>query len=260
MATELKVFTFNLRVEATVDGINHFQNRRGRILDTITSYSPDVIGFQEVNDNMRTWLGDALAPLGYTVVGCGRMADMRGESTVVAFKRHDFELVSLENKWLSMTPDVPASTFGGDQSGCPRILTAAVLKPVGSDPFLFLNTHLDHKGATARLLGAVEVIQYVSAKKLPCIITGDMNALPNTPEILAFTAAKPNGKPMVDCTATLGGTFHAFGQRAPEKMSKIDYIFTDLPCDVSRSFVLPDEPVDGVYISDHRPVCAYIEV
>lgn len=258
--SELKVFTFNLRVEAQVDGINHFQNRRGRILETITSYSPDLIGFQEVNDNMRAWLGDALAPLGYTVVGCGRMADMRGESTVAAFKRNAFELVSLENKWLSMTPEVPGSTYGGDQSGCPRIFTAAVLKPVSGAPFLFLNTHLDHKGAVARLLGAVEVMQYVSEKKLPCVITGDMNARPGTPEIAAFTAQKPNGVPMQDATALLGGTFHGFGHYPPEKMSKIDYIFTDLPCDPEKSFIIPDEPVDGVYISDHRPVCAFVEV
>lgn len=258
--SELKVFTFNLRVEAEVDGINHFRNRRGRILDTITAYAPDLIGFQEVNDNMRAWLGDALAPLGYTVVGCGRMADMRGESTVAAFKRNAFELVALENKWLSMTPDKPGSTFGGDQSSCPRIYTALTLKPVSGVPFVFLNTHLDHKGAVARLLGAVEIMQALSCKGLPFIITGDMNALPGTPEIAAFTSPQPNGVPVIDATALLGGTFHAFGRRKPEQMSKIDYIFTDLPCDPGKSFVVPDEPADGVYISDHRPVCAFVQV
>ena len=35
MSAKIKVFTFNLRVEAKVDGINIFDNRRGRILDTI---------------------------------------------------------------------------------------------------------------------------------------------------------------------------------------------------------------------------------
>ena len=43
-------------------------------------------------------------------------------------------------------------------------------------------------------------------------------------------------------------------------MSKIDYIFTDMACDASKSFVVPDEPVDGIYISDHRPVVSYIEI
>ena len=70
MSAKIKVFTFNLRVEAKVDGINTFSNRRGRILDTIKEYSPDIIGFQEANDNMREWLIDSLSD--YTVVGDGR--------------------------------------------------------------------------------------------------------------------------------------------------------------------------------------------
>ena len=75
---------------------------------------------------MREWLIDSLSD--YTVVGCGRLADWRGESTVLAFKKHMFEMISLENHWLSATPDIPASTFGGDQSNCPRIFTAVCLK------------------------------------------------------------------------------------------------------------------------------------
>jgi len=258
MSKEYKVFTFNLRVEATVDGINHFQNRKGRILDTIKSYSPDLIGFQEANDNMRAWLCDELPALGYTVVGCGRLKNYRGESTPIAYKRSEFELVNLETRWLSATPGVPASTFGGDQSGCPRILIAAELSPVEGSNFVFLNTHLDHRGKLARLLGAIEVTQYLSDRGLPFIVTGDMNATPGTPEILAFTEKKTCGREVIDATSELGGTFHGFGTR--ETMSKIDYIFTDMPCDKEKSFVLPDEPVDGIYISDHRPVCAFVEV
>ena len=213
MAAKLKVFTFNLRVEAKSDGINTFSNRRGRVLDTIREYSPDIIGFQEANDDMRAWLIDSLTD--YTVVGCGRLADWRGESTVLAFKKHIFELISLENRWLSATPNIPASTFGGDQSHCPRILTAACLKHIDAEkPFIFLNTHLDHKGPTARLLGTIEIMQYLSEKGYHFIITGDMNARPDSREIAAFCEFSPCGRPVIDATAGLGGTFHAFGQRA----------------------------------------------
>ncbi len=256
---KLKVFTFNLRVEAEVDGINRFSNRHGRVLGVIEEYLPDLIGFQEVNDDMRAWLGDALPALGYTTLGCGRNADYRGECTVIAFLRSKFDVVSMETRWLSATPLVPGSTYGGDQSRCPRVFTAAVLKPKEGAPFLFLNTHLDHKGQTARLLGAVQCISYVSEKGLPFIITGDMNAKPGTPEIDVFTAYTPCGRPVIDATAPLGGTFHGFGKYSPENMTKIDYIFTDMPCDVSESLVIPDEPVEGLYISDHRPVMAVIE-
>lgn len=255
MSVKLKIFTFNLRVESNADGINHFTNRRGRILDTIREYSPDIIGFQEANDNMRRWLIDSLDA--YTVVGCGRGADWRGESTVVAFKKHDFEMIALENRWLSTTPDAPGSTFGGDQSGCPRILTAVCLKHREADePFIFLNTHLDHKGRTARLLGAVEVVQYLADHGEHFIITGDMNAHPDAPEIAAFTASVPCGAPVIDATEQLGGTFHGFGKRNPPV--KIDYIFTDMTCDPAESFIVPNEPIDGIYITDHSPVCAFV--
>lgn len=256
MSAKLKIFTFNLRTCAKVDGINDFCNREGRILDTINSYSPDIIGFQEANDYIRRWLINNLSSE-YTLVGCGRNADYSGEAMMIAFKKHDFETISLDTRWLSATPSIPGSTFGGDQSGCPRLFTAVVLKhKEASKPFLFLNTHLDHKGKTARLLGAVEVVQYISDKKLPFIITGDMNAYPDTAEIAAFVASKPCGREVIDATSELGGTFHGFGTR--ENKIKIDYIFTDMPCDKSESFIIPDESVDGVYISDHHPVCSYI--
>ena len=101
MSATIKVFTFNLRVIAEVDGINIFHNRTGRISDTIKSYEPDLIGFQEVSTVMKKWLSDDLAPLGYTVVGCGRGKDYRGEATCIAFKRDLFELIALETRWLS---------------------------------------------------------------------------------------------------------------------------------------------------------------
>ncbi len=263
MSTTLKVFTFNLRVAVEVDGINNFFNRTGRILDTIKEYSPDLIGFQEVSGSrgMRKWLDDALAPIGYTVVGCGREKNYRGEASCLAYKRDLFELIRLETRWLSATPLSPGSRYVTDQSGCPRVYTAATLKHIDSDElFIFLNTHLDHKGSDARKLGALDIVRYLSEQKLPFIVTGDMNAVPGTPEIEVFTAYEPCGRPVLDATANIGGTFHSFGRIAPEEMTQIDYVFTDLPCDPSRSFVLPDEPVNGIYISDHRPVCAFIEL
>jgi endonuclease/exonuclease/phosphatase family metal-dependent hydrolase len=87
-----------------------------------------------------------------------------------------------------------------------------------------------------------------------------MNAIPGTPEIDAFTAYELGGKAVIDATATVGGTFHGFGHYTPEKAHKIDYIFTTLPCDTSKSYVVKDIPVDGLYISDHNPVCAYIDL
>lgn len=252
---KIKVFTFNLRCDNTVDGVNVFPNRKERILSTIREYKPDIIGFQEVLDHMRDWLRNELPE--YLVVGCGRNADYRGESAVLAYRRDKFEALSSECFWLSATPSVPGSRYGLDQSKCPRITTAVLLKPIEADtPFVFCNTHLDHHGSTARLLGSMQLLQYLSSKPYKFVLTGDFNALPDSPEIKLMTSV-PNF-PVTDATEGLGGTFHGFGKL--ENKIKIDYIFTNLPCDTADSFIIPDNAEGGVYISDHHPVCATVEI
>ena len=250
MSVTLKVCTFNLRVEATVDGINHFSNRKGRILETIRNENPDLIGFQEVNDNMRAWLLDAIPE--YVVVGCGRGKDYLGECTLIAFRKHAFEMITLDNFWLSMSPRIPGSRFGADQSGCPRIATAALLKHrQASEPFYFINTHLDHKGLQARIAGMKQVMAEIQRIGGKFLLTGDMNDYPNSEAILAATSVEG----VTDCSAYIETTFHNFGRC---NKCKIDYILTNGKA--LEAHAVSDVPVNGVYISDHYPVCATVEI
>ena len=256
---KLKVMTFNLRVESpSFDGINDLPNRKGRILETIKDEAPDLIGFQEARDSTRAWLRDTLTD--YVVVGCGRLKDYRGESAPLAFRKDKFEMVSMDTFWLSSTPKIPASTYeGSDQSDCPRIATAAVLKPIeGSELLLFINTHTDHLGAMSRTLASAQLLEYASQKGMATVITGDFNATPDAMEIKMITAGK--AFPLTDATALIGPTFHAFGKIPQSDCVKIDYVFTNLPTDPSESYALSDQPVDGIYISDHYPVVAYVNI
>jgi endonuclease/exonuclease/phosphatase family metal-dependent hydrolase len=255
MSVKLKICTFNLRVPSEKDGINHFENRKDLILACIEREKPDIIGFQEATDSSRAWLLDVLND--YAMLGCGRKKDLTGEGTLVAYKKHDFQALSMENFWLSLAPSVPGSTFGADQSKCPRITTAVVLKHKDAEkPFLFINTHLDHKGSAARLHGSIELLQFISEKSEGVILTGDMNAHPDAPEIKVITDCE--FRKLADITCHIDGTFHGFGTR--EKMSKIDYIFTDMKADPKKSYAVEDIPVDGLYISDHRPVIGFVTV
>ncbi|MBQ8408303.1 MAG: endonuclease/exonuclease/phosphatase family protein [Clostridia bacterium] len=264
MSEKLKVMTFNIRVEASIDGINYLDNRRGRILDTIAQEKPDLIGFQEVGNKSRAWLRDSLTD--YTVVGCGRYKDYRGEGAPLAFRKDRFEMVSMETFWLSCTPKVPESRYDGtDQSGCPRIATAVVLKPIESEKLLlFVNTHTDHMGAVSRILASAQLLEYASQKGMATVFTGDFNALPDTTEIKMMTANK--AFPLVDATANIESTFHAFGKlqdyadKFENRPVKIDYIFTNLQTDPDESYAVEDIPVDGIYISDHQPVVAFVEI
>lgn len=254
MKYSLTCMTFNLRVVCEGDGINMFFHRAPRILEVLKQEQPDVVGFQEVTDSMRAWLRAHLE--GYTVVGCGRDSQYHGESMLFAYKTDHIELISLEHLWLSPTPHTPGSTFGGDQSACPRMMVSALLKHNQlARPFRFINTHLDHIGAHARYLGAMQLVQYLSEHPEPFVLTGDFNALPDTPEIRLIPEALAY-RGAIDATAGLPGTFHDFGRLKGDAMQKIDYIFTDGVCE--QAHVVEDIPVEGMYYSDHSAVVARI--
>ena len=251
---KIKVMTFNLRTDTPNDGINQFFKRTHRVKAAIVDENPDLIGFQEAKDSMRKWIRDNIE--GYIFLGCGRNSNYYGESTFVGIRKDTFEIISMDSFWLSSDTKVPGSRFGIDQSKCPRIATAVRLTFEGaSEPFWFYNTHLDHVGSTARLLGSCALMTDVSARTNgeKFVITGDFNALPGTPEINFIVNAGA-----ADATATLGGTFHAFGQRKDK--IKIDYIFTNADHSAEESYVVEDNPSDGVYISDHNPVCSFVEI
>ena len=250
----LKFMTFNLRVDCASDGINSFSKRFGRVVEVIQRERPAVVGFQEVTDGMRAILREHLD--GYTVQGCGRDTDYHGESMLFAYRTDEVELISLDNLWLSPTPRVAGSTFGGDQSKCPRMLTTALLKHNDiKAPFRFVNTHLDHFGRNARYLAAMELCQLLSTYPEKFVLTGDFNATPDAPEISLITSSL-SYRGVVDCTLGLEGTFHDFGRVPLEERTKIDYIFTDGKC--SESYIVPDTPVNGQYYSDHHAICAWI--
>lgn len=249
---ELKIMSFNIRVEADCDGNNHQKNRRARILETIMAEKPDLVGFQEVSDDARAWLSTQLTA--YTLVGCGRYAGYAGEGAPLAFRRDLFDLIKMESFMLSDTPDVPGSRYeDSDQSGCPRVATAVVLRCRESGKcFLYVNAHTDHVGAKARALASRDLLAYIQKAGLPAILTGDLNATPETEEIRMLSSA------MTDATQNLGGTFHDFGRYSFGIDHKIDYIFTSLPTDPARAYAVADIPdAAGLYTSDHTPVVAY---
>lgn len=248
---KIKVMTFNLRVEVFEDGINSFSNRKDRVLSVIKEHNPDIIGFQEATESMKKWLNVVLND--YIVVGCGRDKHYGGESTTIAYKKDKFDLIELTNFWLSNTPSVPASTYGLDQSGCPRIVTSTILRHKDTNKrFLYINTHLDHVGRQARLLSSKQLINFIKEKEIPCVLTGDFNALPNTPEIKEITNY------LNDLTVNIKGTFHEFGKL--DKPTKIDYIFTNLSSNINETYIIDEKPINGVYVSDHHQICGYFEV
>lgn len=252
----IKVMTFNLRYDSEQDGINSFTNRFDRVLEVIKKENPDIIGFQEVIESMRDRLRRALPD--YCMAGCGRDSEYHGEAMMIGYRADRMEMILCENIWLSLTPSIPGSRYGGDQSGCPRMYTSLLLKHNDVEkPFRFINTHLDHVGENARYLGALQLVQAISQYNEKFVLTGDFNAEPDSPEIKLITSAL-SYRGAIDCTEGFEPTFHNFGKLSKEERVKIDYIFTDGKCE--KSYIVEDVPVNGQYYSDHYAICAYIEL
>jgi endonuclease/exonuclease/phosphatase family metal-dependent hydrolase len=250
--TELKITSFNIRVNVD-KAPNDFDSRKTRIFEFINNEQPDIVGFQEVTDYMKACLREGMK--GYTVVGCGREKNYRGEAMVVAFKTDKFEMLELKHFWLSFEPSRPGSKYEGFQSNCPRVTTAVLLKHVDVEkPIWFINTHLDHEGSTGRFLGAAQLVQFINELDAPCIMTGDFNAFPEDKEMILLK------EKLTDCTSNIKGSFHSFRELTEEEMGKIDYVFTNLPAKNDEGILHDDVPVNGTFMSDHRPVSAFVKI
>ena len=249
MPIKLKIVTFNLRCNIKGDGINMFDIRKGLILDKITNERPDIIGFQELLPSMRGFLRKHLTE--YTIVGRSRSEDYTGEHVDIAFRTETIDIFELEYFWLSPTPDIPGSRYE-EQSSCPRITTAGIFKHVGSKtPFRVYNTHLDHVGEGARVLGMKQILDRI-VFDMPVFVTGDMNALPDS------DAIRIARNKLTDLTENITSSFHGYGKHDNHK---IDYIFSDFKTAINpfETVAWTDE-VNGVYLSDHYPLLTIIEI
>lgn len=247
----MKLATFNIRCDYGQDGENNFCFRKPRILEKLRREAPDVICFQEVLPHVAVWLKEALE--GYGVIGCGRSETLEDEQMTIAYRQDRLNLIAMETFWLSETPGVPGSRYPR-QSICPRTGTEALFQELDSGlVFRVTNVHLDHEFAEARELGLRQVLARTGDHALfpnaPAVIAGDMNAEPDSPEMAALAAS-----PYRNVTENTGVTYHGFGRA--EQPCSIDYILTrGFRCEGVEKWT---EEWDGVYLSDHYPVCAVL--
>lgn len=251
-----KITTFNLRYQYTGDGKNSFISRAGNILEKINREAPDVICFQEGTDENIGFLKRNLS--GYHVMFTQREKDFSGEGLSFAYRPEKLHLLKLDFFWLSETPEIPGSRFE-KQSICPRICQSLLFKRI-SDGRLFrvYNLHLDHESDEATLLGIKCALNRIADeyKKLPLpfFLMGDFNSFPESDTVKycnSFTSPK-----IVDLTSHIEFTYHEYGRIK----NKIDYIYCDEETAKLPHTASPwTDEINGIYLSDHYPVCLEID-
>ncbi|MEW6198152.1 MAG: endonuclease/exonuclease/phosphatase family protein [Planctomycetota bacterium] len=252
-----RVMSFNIRTADADDGVNAWPPRREVVVATIQAHAPDILGLQEVLASQGDELRAALPDYGF--VGVGRDdGQQAGEFVPILYRRQRLTLLEAGHFWLSDQPTQPGSV--GWDAALPRMATWARLR-CNDAPWHeihVVNTHLDHRGAQARLESARLLRRLVeSLGGLPILLLGDFNCPPGSAPYRVLTAGRGDLAELSDAHAAAGnvGTYHAFtGQPG---VGRIDWILVNrrlrtLTADVDRA------QRDGRYPSDHFPVVAEI--
>lgn len=260
MSQDIKLMTYNIRMDNPNDGENAWPNRKEILVNQILFYEPDVVGIQEGLEHQVQYLDAELEP--YNRVGVGR-ADVKesgvGEYSAIYYNHTKLKKIESGTFWLSKTPDTPSR---GWDASLNRICTYILLKEKKSGKkFWVFNTHFDHKGVEARQNSAQLIIQKIKAintKNYPVFLMGDLNLQPNEAPI-QFLAEQLNDSRKISQLPPFGpeGTFNGF--KVCEKVEKrIDYIFTSNKNIIVEKYSVLSNVNNLKYPSDHLPV--YIEV
>ena len=280
-SNSLRVMTFNLLTSTKKQRSHPWRLRKRSVARVFRHLQPDVVGTQEANLSQLRELAELLPDYDFIGEGnLGRLAAGQSNNWYCAiFYRRDRVRPADTNKesyWLSPTPDVPASQF--HLGTRPRLVTWQTFELIATGQiFVFGTTHLEAVNAWHRQKSASMLREYVDRKvaelgdDTPVFLTGDFNAVAESPEIRAMSAHGGGRQKLYDVweeagatTAQAGATFRGLGLRdrvgrlllGPRR---IDYVFyrpqlevasvhrVDFDELVSRECTLP---------SDHYPVVA----
>lgn len=247
---DVSAMSFNIKTTSVGDtGENSWNNRKSGISNMFLTIKPMVLGLQECCISQRN---DILAKCSqYEAIGVGRDDGKEaGEIMLIMYDKTQMELIEWGTFWLSETPD--KVSYGWDAE-CRRTTTWAIMKELyTTKKFLFMNTHLDHKGVVAReesLKLIQNKINEINQKNLPVILLGDFNEASANPmfNVLDLFSARSKAE-----KTDFGGTYNGFKASGHRQIDHIYYKgFSVLAFQIIR-----DSWNSITYISDHYPIMA----
>lgn len=255
---EIKVMSYNIRLDVKSDGENWWEKRKDKVAGLINYYEADFIGLQEVLHRQLIFLKEQLA--GYDHVGVGRDDGKEaGEYSCIFYKKNKYTLIKEGTFWLSPTPDTPSK---GWDAALNRVCSYGLFKDKKTKKLLWVfNTHFDHMGKTARLESAKLInqkIKELNKSNYPVIVTGDFNSKPEEEPAQYMQSQMQNCRTISKLVYGQADTWNGFQfNQKPEGC--IDYIFVShyKYLNVSKFATLTDS-YDMKYPSDHFPVLATI--
>ena len=216
--------------------------RTERVIATILRALPDTLGVQEANPNWMTTLNARLGKY-YGCVGTGTQSATKGnEHCAIFYNKERFELIESKTYWLTDTPTENSELPGSEW---PRIYTYAILRDkTTGERLMHLNTHLDTAGSEIRQTEVKLLLKFLEDyNDIPVVLSGDLNALPNTPEMQLF-----KDKGLIPPADALEGDFPPTFAYNPVT---IDYVLSTTDCLEVLDYVVDNQRIFGDYASDH---------
>jgi endonuclease/exonuclease/phosphatase family metal-dependent hydrolase len=256
--TEVKIMSYNIRLDVKSDGENQWDKRKERVAALMNFYDADFIGAQEVLHHQLQYLDENLKS--YHSIGVARDdGKQAGEYSCIFFRKDKYKAIQQSTFWLSPTPD---SISKGWDAALNRVCTYGLFEHIKTKNRIWVfNTHFDHIGKQARLESAkliVEKARQLNTAGLPVIIMGDFNSKPGDEPARYMMDNLYNARDISKIVHGSADTWNGF--KFSEKPNGcIDYIFLShhQKVAVSRFATLTDS-YDLKYPSDHFPVLAHI--
>ena len=252
---DFSVMTYNIRLDIASDGENAWMHRKDFLISQVLFFSPDILGVQEARPNQMDDLKVALK--NFSAFGIGRDGGNAGEFSTIFYNTQKFEVEHENTFWLSETPEKVSK---GWDAAYPRICTYGLFTALNtSKKFWVFNTHLDHVGEQAQLMGIQTIqqkIAVINTKNYPVILMGDFNVEPQSLLIKKLSEDMINTESVAKIAFGPQGTFNGFNFTEPVTR-KIDYIFISKSenLKVNKQAILSDSKALK-YPSDHFPVYA----
>ncbi|MBP3496964.1 MAG: endonuclease/exonuclease/phosphatase family protein [Alistipes sp.] len=261
---EVKVMSFNVRLNTTEDNYrNEWFYRKEAVIEVIEDHKPSVIGFQEAEyTDQWIYIKSALEK-DYDGWGVdrknGEENPENGETMGILYDKAKVKKIDGGTFWLSGTPDQPSK---GWDAACERTATWGIFEHIATGKkFCYINTHLDHKGTTARIEGMkliVKKFKEYNPDGYVQFLTGDLNVKANHEALdvlkdymVNTRSAAPKDK--TDNDRTYNGFSTSGG-------SVIDHIYCTKGMEVVEYHTIDENYGSAEYVSDHYPIYAIIKM
>jgi len=252
----MRLMTFNLRFDTPIDGPNAWEYRKELVVEIISAHQPHLLGTQEGTVPQLEYLAAHL-PHYLPLIG-HRQVDPTCQYPTIFYRGDLLQVEESGEFWLSETPTVHRSKSW--DSAFPRLVTYGLFQETGQDLwFYFVNTHLDHVSAPARLQGARMIREHFFPRQQPIILVGDFNEPPDSP---VYGQLVGGDSPLDDTWRALhppgleATTQHGFD--GCPRGGRIDWILFSYPFRVKEAFIVTDNQ-NGRYPSDHFPYGVLVE-